>query len=155
MITFRSIWRDPIHFVACGFGLGASPIMPGTFGTLFGVLIFLMIAKLDLLPYLLITTALIVIGVYLCGRTSRDFGVDDHSSIVWDEIASFPLVMAAIPITWYYLLAGFIIFRAVDIVKPWPIDWLERRVRGGFGVMLDDMLSAFAAWVVLYCVTLI
>jgi phosphatidylglycerophosphatase A len=151
----KSIWQNPIHFIACGFGLGAIPIMPGTFGTLFGVLVYLMLDRLPLIAYLIITLVLIVLGVFLCGRTNRDFGVDDHPAAVWDEIASFPIVMIAIPFQWYYLWLGFILFRLFDIWKPWPIRWVDKNIHSGIGVMLDDVIAAIFSWVVLYIVVLI
>lgn len=154
-MLLQSIWRNPIHFVACGFGTGAIPIMPGTFGSGIGVLLYLMLAGLPLWAYLLTTFVLLGIGVYLCERTSRDFGVADHRALVWDEIASFPVVLMGIPLTWYYVLAGFILFRIFDIAKPWPICWFDKHIHGGFGVMLDDVLAALLSWLVLYIITLI
>ncbi len=150
-----SMWRNPVHFLACGFGLGAMPIMPGTFGTGLGVLVYLMLASFSLPIYLLITCMLLIAGIYLCGRTCRDVGLDDHSAVVWDEMASFPLVMMAIPVTWYYVLAGFVLFRVLDVAKPWPIRWVDEQVRGGFGIMLDDILAALGAWALLYLATLL
>lgn len=147
-----SIWRNPTHFLACGFGAGAMPVMPGTFGSIVGVCLYLMLAHLPWVAYLLIDMALLIVGVYLCDRTSCDWGVEDSPAIVWDEMASFPLVMLAIPLTWYYVLAGFVLFRLFDIAKPWPIGWLDSRVRGGLGVMLDDVLAALFAWVILYII---
>lgn len=154
-MLLQSIWRNPIHFIACGFGTGAIPIMPGTFGSIIGVLLYLMLATLPLWAYLLITVALLGMGVYLCQRTGRDFGVADHPALVWDEIASFPLVLIAIAPSWYYVLAGFILFRIFDISKPWPISWFDQHVHGGFGVMLDDVLAALLSWLVLYIITLL
>lgn len=151
-ISFQSVWRNPIHFVACGFGVGTLPWMPGTFGTIVGVVLYLMLAKLSLIPYLLITFILLVAGVYLCGRVNRDFGTDDHPAAVWDEIASFPVVMIAIPCQWYFILIGFILFRIFDIWKPWPIRWVDKNIHGGIGVMLDDVIAALFSWVILYLI---
>ena len=94
-----------------------------------------------------------MLGVYLCGKTNRDFGTDDHPAAVWDEIATFPIVMIVIPLTWYYLLLGFLLFRIFDIWKPWPIRWIDKNIHGGIGVMLDDVLAAVFAWVLLYLVS--
>lgn len=149
----HSIWTNPIHFIACGFGLGTSPIVPGTVGTLGGVVLAMMLAPLPLWLYVSITLALIIAGVYLCGEMNRAFGTDDHPAAVWDELATFPLVMIAIPQTWIYLLSGFLLFRFFDILKPWPICWVDEHVHGGIGVMLDDVLAALASWVILLLVS--
>ena len=86
----------------------------------------------------------------MCGITNRDFKTDDHPAAVIDEIATFPVVMILVPITWYYLLIGFCLFRFFDIVKPWPIRWIDKNVHGGFGVMLDDLLAAFCSLIILH-----
>jgi len=145
----KTIWKNPIHFVACGFGAGAVPWAPGTFGTLVGVLLYLMLSELSLGLYIVITIILFVIGVFICDKTSHDFGVADHSAIVWDEMIGFLIVMIAVPKTWYFILIGFLFFRLFDIWKPWPIRWVDRQVSGGFGIMLDDVVAAVFAWVVL------
>ena len=145
----RSVWTDPIHFIACGFGVGVIPWMPGTFGTLAGVVLYWMLSPLPVWAYVLITAVLVVIGVFICDKTNRDFGTDDHPAAVWDEIASFPIVMIAVPRTWYFILIGFLLFRFFDIVKPWPIGWIDKNIHGGVGVMLDDVVAALFSWVIL------
>lgn len=145
----QSVWTNPIHFIACGFGLGLFPIMPGTIGTLLGVVLVFIFAKFSLLTYIILTVLFVVAGVWLCGVTNRDFGTKDHPAIIWDEIATFPIVMIAVPLTWYYLLIGFVLFRIFDIWKPEPIGWIDRNVPGGFGVMLDDVLAALASLIIL------
>ena len=154
-ICFRSVWRNPLHFIACGFGLGTFPVMPGTIGTLFGVVLYLMLVKLSLTFYLLITLALLLLGIYLCGRVNRDFGTSDHPAAVWDEIASFPVVMIAVPAKWYFILIGFALFRFFDIYKPGPIRWVDANIHGGLGVMLDDVMAAVFAWIILFPLTFI
>jgi phosphatidylglycerophosphatase A len=87
-----------------------------------------------------------VVGVWVCDTASRDLGVHDHPGIVWDEIAGFLLTMLAAPPGWQWILVGFALFRLFDIWKPWPIGWLDRRVAGGLGIMLDDLVAGvFAA----------
>lgn len=154
-MLLQSIWRNPVHFIACGFGTGAMPFMPGTFGSALGVVLYLMLTQLSLTTYLIAVFLLLAVGVYLCHATNNDFGIEDSSAIVWDELASFPIVMIAIPLTWYYVLAGFLLFRIFDIAKPWPIRWFDETVHGGLGVMLDDVIAALLSWVVLYIITLI
>jgi phosphatidylglycerophosphatase A len=137
--------RDPGHFLALGFGSGLAPWAPGTFGTLAAVPVFLLLAPLPLYAYLLAVAAASVAGVYLCGRTARALGVHDHPGIVWDEVAGFLLTMAFAPPGWTWVVAGFVCFRLFDILKPWPIRVLDRKVHGGLGIMVDDLLAGLAA----------
>lgn len=148
--SLRSVWENPWHFIACGFGVGTIPVMPGTFGSLVGVLVYLILRQYSLVVYLSSVFVLLGFGVYLCGRVNRDLGTDDHPAAVWDEIAAFPLVMVGIPATWQTLLLGFVLFRLFDIWKPQPIRWLDRHVHGGIGVMIDDVAAALLAWLVLF-----
>lgn len=148
----RSIWTNPIHFIACGFGIGAFPFFPGTLGTAAAIPIYLLLAKLPLWLYLVITISFVLLGVWLCQVANRDFGTEDHPAAVWDEIAAFLIVMIAVPATWYYILIGFILFRIFDIWKPGPIRWLERHVHGGLGVMIDDIVAAVFSWIILQIV---
>ncbi len=149
----RLIWSDPWIFIACGFGIGLLPKMPGTYATLISALLYLLLMKLPLVLYLTITIILNGLGVWLCGRANRAFGTHDHPAAVWDEIAAFPIVMIAVPFTWYYLLLGIILFRIFDIWKPGPIAWIDRHMQGGWGVMLDDIAAALLAWIILQGVT--
>lgn len=142
----RSVWRNPLHFLAFGFGSGAMPFAPGTFGTLAAVPLYLLLQPLSLWTYLAVVLAVCVVGVWLCDVTSRDLGVHDHPGIVWDEIAGYLITMIAAPAGWQWWVAGFVLFRIFDIIKPWPIAWVDRRVQGGLGIMLDDVLAAVFAW---------
>lgn len=140
-----SLLRDPGHFLALGFGSGLAPRAPGTFGTLAAIPVYLLCAQLALPAYLLVVAGLFLLGVYLCGRTARSLGVHDHPGIVWDEVVGFLLTMAFAPPGWVWIVAGFLCFRLFDILKPWPIRVLDRRVHGGLGIMLDDVLAGLAA----------
>jgi len=140
-------WRNPVHLLAFGLGSGASPVAPGTFGTLAAVPFYLLMATLPLPLYLGITLAAFVLGIFLCGRTSRDLGVHDHSGIVWDEFVGFWITLTAVPLGWEGVLAGFVLFRLFDILKPWPIGWLDQHLEGGLGIMLDDLLAGVYAWI--------
>ncbi|MEJ2344890.1 MAG: phosphatidylglycerophosphatase A [Gammaproteobacteria bacterium] len=142
-------WKNPAHFLACGLGAGAAPYAPGTFGTVVGVLLFLVLAPWSLPLYALATLLLFAVGVWLCGVTARDFGVHDHSGIVWDEIVGYLVTMFAAPAGLQWLVTGFILFRLFDVLKPWPIAWVDRRVGGGFGIMVDDLLAGVFSWVCL------
>jgi len=148
--SINQLIRNPVHFLAFGFGSGLSPKAPGTAGTLVAMLLWPLLAGLPLEIYLAIVAVVSVGGFYLCGKTASDLGVHDHPGIVWDEIAGYWLAMAAIPCTWYWMLAGFVLFRLFDIWKPWPISWLDKQVHGGVGIMADDLLAGLFAWILLF-----
>jgi phosphatidylglycerophosphatase A len=137
--------RNPLHFLSLGFGSGLAPFAPGTFGTLAAVPLYLLLAQLPLAYYLLAVLVAFAIGVYLCGYTSAALGEHDHSGIVWDEFVGFWITMIAVPATWQWILAGFVLFRLFDIVKPWPVKVADEKMKGGFGIMFDDVLAALYA----------
>lgn len=144
-----SVWRNPIHFLAFGLGSGAAPKAPGTFGTLAAIPFYLLLQPLDLTWYALILVVTFLFGIYLCGKTSKDMGVHDHGGIVWDEFVGYWVTMFAAPAGWLWIVLGFALFRFFDIVKPWPIGWVDKKVAGGFGIMLDDLLAGIMAFVCL------
>ena len=149
-----SVFRNPIHFLAFGLGSGAAPFAPGTFGTLAAIPFYLLFTQLPLGWYLLLLIAMFGIGIYLCERTARDLGIHDHGGIVWDEFVGYWLTMAAAPQGWWWVLAGFVLFRFFDIVKPFPISWFDKHIHGGFGIMLDDALAGIYAWLCLQLLVL-
>ena len=143
-----TVFRDPVHFLAFGFGTGLSPVAPGTFGTLAAIPLYWALSGLPASIYALVALAVTVAGVWICGRSSARLGVHDHPGIVWDEIAGYLITMTLAPKGWPWMLAGFALFRFFDILKPQPIRWLDRNLDGGLGIMLDDALAgvfAFAA----------
>jgi phosphatidylglycerophosphatase A len=142
-------WFNPIHLLAFGFGSGAAPKAPGTWGTLAAVLIYWPLSQLSPEHYLLMLLVTSVMGIYICGQTARDLGVHDHGSIVWDEFVGFWITMFAAPVGWVWVLVGFVLFRFFDIIKPWPISWIDKKITGGFGIMLDDVIAGVMAAVVL------
>jgi phosphatidylglycerophosphatase A len=144
-----AVWRNPVHFLAFGFGSGLAPWAPGTFGTLAAIPLYLLMTLLPLWGYLLVLMFSAGLGIYLCGRTARDMGVHDHPGIVWDEFVGFWITMLFVPVNWVWILAGFVLFRLFDIWKPWPIRVVDQRVEGGFGIMLDDVLAGIYALLVL------
>lgn len=151
-VSHNSVWTNPIHFFAFGFGSGVIPIMPGTFGTLAAIPLYLVLAQLSWPYYGLITLILLVVGIYWCNVTARDLGVHDYPGIVWDEIVGYLVTMFAVPLKWSWIILGFVLFRLFDIWKPWPIKWLDNHVQGGFGIMIDDIVAAIYAWLVLQVV---
>ena len=138
-----------VHFLAFGFGSGAAPKAPGTFGTLAAVPVFLLLAQLPLWAYLVVVVLSFPVGIYLCGQASRDMGVHDHGGIVWDEIVGMYVTLLAAPLSVTGWVLAFILFRVMDIVKPWPIRDLDHSMRGGVGIMLDDLAAALYAAILL------
>ena len=140
---------NPVHFLAFGLGSGLAPKAPGTAGTLASLPFFYFMSFLNINTYLIVLSIVIIFGIWLCGKTSSDLGVHDHPGIVWDEFAGMFVTMIAVPVTWISVLAGFLLFRLFDIWKPWPIGLLDKRISGGLGIMLDDILAGVFAAAVL------
>jgi phosphatidylglycerophosphatase A len=138
--------RNPIHLLAFGLGSGCAPKAPGTFGTLAAIPFWwLFLQDVPLIPYLCVLIAGFAFGVYLCEQTSKDLGVHDHGGIVWDEWIGLWITYIALPIGIEWIIIGFALFRFFDILKPWPIKWLDEKVHGGFGIMIDDVLAGVFA----------
>ena len=129
-------------FLAFGFGSGLAPFAPGTAGSLAAIPLALPLVYLPLPAAIAVIAAAFAFGVWLCGRVGKRLGVHDHSGIVFDEFVGLWLVLVLVPFHWAWWLAAFAVFRIFDAAKPWPIGWFDRRVHGGFGVMLDDVLAA-------------
>ena len=148
-----ALLRDPGHFIALGFGSGLFPRAPGTAGTLVAIPLYLLCMSFPQWLYFTVLLLAFLVGVYLCGRTADALGVHDHPGIVWDEVVGYGLTMAWAPVGWVWVLLGFVVFRLFDILKPWPIRVLDRRLGGGLGIMLDDVLAGLAAAGVLWVVS--
>ena len=141
----RQVMTDPVHILAFGFGTGLAPVAPGTVGSLVGVLLAWLTLDLGLITQIGCAVAISVAGIWICGESARRLGIHDHGGIVWDEIAGMYVVLIVAPNTvWAWILA-FGLFRAFDIVKPWPIRDLDHRIHGGVGIMLDDLVAALYA----------
>ena len=141
----RFLLRHPAHFVALGFGSGLARKAPGTFGTLIGLPLFAILMALPEPAHLPIIALLFLIGIPVCTRAGSALGVSDHGSIVWDEIVAMLLVLEFTPRHWIWWLVAFGLFRLFDIWKPAPIRQFDARLKGGFGVMFDDLLAALYA----------
>jgi len=140
---------NPIQFLALGFGSGLAPKAPGTFGTLAAIPLYLLLSQLAALPYAILVIIMTIAGFYICGKAAEDVGVHDHPAIVWDEFVGFFITMFMIPVSWQSILVGFILFRFFDIVKPWPISFVDKKVAGGFGIMIDDVLAGCFALIIM------
>ena len=136
-----SVWQKPSHFIAFGFGSGAIPIAPGTFGTLIAIPFYLAICSLPLTAYIILVALITVGSMWLCERVSREIDVHDHQGMCLDEIVGYLVTMIGAPHGILWIALGFIFFRIFDIWKPWPIDYTDRHVSGGFGMILDDVLA--------------
>ena len=139
---------NPVHFLALGFGSGLTKPAPGTWGTIAAVPLILLTSyfvAFDSYLFVFICVLSFILGIYLCGKAARDVGVHDHSAIVWDEFVGLFVSMMWLPMNWKTLLLAFLLFRLFDILKPWPISWLDKHVHGGFGIMVDDVLAGMMA----------
>lgn len=148
--SLRFALSHPAHLLALGFGSGLVPFAPGTFGTLLALPVFWYLApRLQAIDFLILLGVLYVAGVWICDKAGRDLGVEDHKAIVWDEIVAFLLVLFFTPDTLAWQAVAFLLFRLFDILKPGPIRYVERMFRGGFGVMVDDLVAALFALICL------
>jgi len=145
----KHVFSNPLYVMAFGFGSGLSPKAPGTMGTIASIPFYLLLAHMGWAFYGGVVLVAFIFGVYCCGQTAKALGVHDHGGIVWDEFVGFWITMFMVPAGWFWLLFGFALFRFFDIVKPWPIKWLDNSVSGGFGIMIDDVLAGLYALAVL------
>ena len=140
---------NPLHLLSLGFGSGLLPKAPGTYGTLAAIPVYLLLAQLEMWFYVVAVLLVSVAGVFLCDYTSKALEVHDHPGIVIDEFAGYFVTMIAAPQGWHWLVIGFLLFRVFDILKPWPISLLDKKVKGGLGIMVDDILAGVFALVCL------
>ena len=145
MNSNKAILANPIHLLAFGFGAGLSPKAPGTMGTIVAVLIYLLLPSMPPIIYAGLILLSFVFGIWICGKTAEDLGVHDHGGIVWDEFVGYWVTMFMAPSGLFWVLLGFVLFRLLDIFKPWPIKWADKELAGGLGIMLDDVLAGIMA----------
>ncbi|PLK59355.1 phosphatidylglycerophosphatase A [Candidatus Palibaumannia cicadellinicola] len=142
---------NPLHLLATGFGSGMFYWMPGTAGSLVAILLWFLLRTL--LPWpldLLVVIFCIFLGIYVCHHTAYDMKVHDHSCIVWDEFVGMWLTLIALPMNnWRWIITSFLLFRFLDIWKPWPISWFDRKVQGGIGIIIDDVVAGILAGAIL------
>jgi phosphatidylglycerophosphatase A len=139
----------PSGFLAFGLGSGLSRYAPGTMGTVMAVPFAILLKSLPVSAFWLALVVLFVAGIYLCDVSSKRLGQHDPGGIVWDEMVGYWLTVALLPLQWTWMLAAFLLFRFFDIFKPWPVSLAERRFGGGLGIMLDDVIAALYAMLVL------
>jgi phosphatidylglycerophosphatase A len=154
--TVGFMLSHPAHVLALGFGSGLAPVAPGTWGTLWAWMVFLLLQQW-LTPGQMgeLIALSLPLGWWACMVTARNLGTTDPSAVVWDEIACFWIVLwLVLPAGWIAQLAAFALFRFFDAVKPGPVGWADQHFkgwgwRGGFGIMVDDLVAAFCTLLVL------
>lgn len=157
-------WEKCIYWLGIGLGSGLPKKAPGTWGTVGGVVVALPMFWLGFWGFLAITILGCVVGSYICGKTSDLMNVHDDPHIVFDEwvgvwIALLPIhLIIATPehflnLTFIiFILIAFLLFRFFDIIKPFPIKWVDKNVSGGFGILVDDVLAGIMSALVFFCV---
>ncbi len=154
---------NPVHAISMGFGSGLSPFAPGTAGTLAAIPLYLFAAHT--IPwsishpqsFIMLIVAMIILGSVCAHYTGKELGVTDHGAIVWDEVVGYFITMFVLPyaaMSWLeialWCLFGFFVFRFFDIFKPWPASWVDKNIKNGFGVVLDDAIAGVFSAVVVY-----
>lgn len=150
-------WREPAHILATFFGAGAIYPAPGTWGTLAGAFVFILVTLVSPLSmglWWVLVAIFSILGALAADKVAAHLGVDDHGSVVIDEVVAIWLVYSVLPHTWTAWLVGFVAFRLFDILKFWPVSWLDKNMKNGWGVIVDDLVAALyamlASWGVLY-----
>lgn len=150
-----SIWQNPLHFIAFGFGTGALPFAPGTFGTLIAIPFYLALQSLPFVAYLTIVAAIALASMWICQRVSTEIGVEDHQGMCLDEIVGYLVTMIHAPHGFGWIALGFALFRLFDIWKPWPIGFIDEKLTGGVGMILDDVLAGIYSLMILQLLALV
>lgn len=150
-----ALLSHPAGWIATALGAGLVPKGPGTAGSLVALLPWWFVLR-GLPPawYFAVLAAGFALGVWACGVCDRRLAAHDQGALVWDEVIGMWITLIAAPggtpaSAALWMAAGFVLFRLFDIWKPWPVRWADRRVRGGLGVMLDDVLAGALAWTAL------
>ncbi len=133
------------RFFATGFGVGFSPVAPGTCGTLVGCLLFWFLSSLPPAIYTVTIVGLLFFAIWVSHQARSSFGAEDPKQIVIDEMIGMLITLAFFPFHWGTLLIGFVLFRIFDIAKPWPVCWADQKLPGGFGIVMDDVAAGLYA----------
>lgn len=147
--TFWETVSDPTYCLALGFGSGLVKIAPGTSGSFLALIFYLPLSLLPFWMYIINLVVAFLLGIYVCGETAQRMKIKDPSIIVWDEFVGMWIALLLIPSKWYFIVLAFLIFRLFDILKPWPISLLDRKVKGGVGIMLDDVAAGLLTLITL------
>lgn len=151
-MTSRFIWSHPANMLASCFGVGGCSSAPGTVGSVMAALLYIVFApSIPTKWWLVLAVVLFVAGIWAASKVAADLGVEDHKGVVIDEFVAVLLLFAALPQGPLWWIFGFIAFRFFDIYKLPPCDMIDEKMKNGFGVMLDDIVAAFYAWIVVSC----
>lgn len=159
--TNASVWDSMVYWLGLGLGSGLPRHAPGTWGTVGGTIVAIPLMSFGFMPFLIFTILSCIIGVWICGRTSKLMGGHDNPHIVWDEWAGIWITLLPFSYMGFTLqhlsqpnmqgliiaalVIAFVLFRFFDIVKPPPIGWADKKVAGGLGIMLDDIIAGIMA----------
>jgi phosphatidylglycerophosphatase A len=146
----RRVFGDPLWFLAYGFGSGLARRAPGTFGTIIGLAVWLLIGQSAWPLYALFVCVAFAASIPICDAVASELGILDPGGIVLDEMVGIWIALFALPLHWMPVLAAFVLFRVLDILKPWPMSWLDRNLKGGLGIMLDDLAAGVITLVVVH-----
>lgn len=149
------VWTNPLYFFTFGFGSGTLPFAPGTFGTLFAIPFFLLLQPLSTPIYIFIVALFCILTMWACDIVSREIQVHDHPGMCIDEFAGFFVTMINAPFGWQWILLGFILFRFFDIAKPFPIRYIDEKIHGGIGIVLDDIAAGFVSFIIIQILALL
>ena len=150
----KRVFSDWRYFLGFGFGSGLIPKCPGTWGTLVTIPIVYCLSWLPLYVYIFLTVLLFYVGARVSQTLSEDLGVHDYGGVNIDEVVGFLCVMFPFSCTGINIMIGFVLFRLLDILKPFPISWVDKHIEGGYGMMLDDIVAAFFAVLMMYPMTI-
>lgn len=153
--TPSQVWTNPLYFIAFGFGSGAMPFAPGTFGTLMAIPFYLLLRPLPLYAYVIFVAILIAVTSWISEKLSREIHIHDHPGMCIDEFVGFFVTMINAPHGIFWIILGVILFRIFDILKPWPIYILDEKIHGGFGMILDDVAAGIYAMIIIQILKLI
>lgn len=146
----NTVWKKPTHFIAFGFGAGTLPKAPGTFGTLAAIPFYLAMQQLSHISYFVLLIVIILASIWLCEKVSREIHIHDHQGMCLDEIAGYLVTMFAAPHGIKWIMIGFILFRLFDIFKPPPIKYIDEKINGGIGMILDDVVAGIYSMIIIH-----
>ena len=141
----RVVLTDPVHFLAFGFGTGLMPVAPGTWASLFTAIVFWFLPDIPMTVYLGAVGVLFLLGIWVCGVSSRRLKVHDFQGITFDEVVGMLATLSVVGHDPIWIIVAFFFFRVADVWKPWPIRDVDHSLAGGLGIMLDDLLAAVYA----------
>ena len=154
-VSRKEVLRHPALLLAFGFGSGFASKAPGTFGTIAAIPFHLIFINFPTWLHGTVIGLAFLLGIWICGKTTEYLGVHDHEGIVWDEFVGYWITMFFLPLNWVWIILGFVVFRILDILKPWPIKWIDEKVRGGLGIMLDDLIAGIMGAAFLHALLLL